>query len=252
MKYLQKFKIFESVEIKTGSKIEVIDSPDPNIRIEGDKQVCGNVFYHGAMLDDVNKSELSQYFSKEGRFQFKQTRLTTKKHKALFITPSFREALQWAQGNIFLEFDKHKKEKTSNISPSVYKVTLKPGILLERNVITNFEYGERERIESKGFSGSYGGVNPNPSSVIMSECGILNPNSVIDWELIQGNEILKYIKSDKYNPKLYNKNLNRESFDSLMKSIGINVPGIVGNKFIKNPIWDECEELFLDPFYKYS
>jgi hypothetical protein len=85
MKYLQKFKIFESVEIKTGSKIEVIDSPDPNIRIEGDKQVCGNVFYHGAMLDDVNNSELSQYFSKASAVMFATGRSTLKSYPIFLL-----------------------------------------------------------------------------------------------------------------------------------------------------------------------
>lgn len=227
----------------SGHNIEVINSPDTRIRIEGDKLVCGNVFYHGAMINDVKQGELPEYFSKKGtRFEFGASlkRLSGKSHEALFITPSFKEALFWANKNIRVEFK--DKEIPANVSPSVYKVTLKPGILLEYVVITHFSYGEKERLEKKGCCGTYGGVNSVPSTLNMSECGILNPSCVEGWELVSGGEnIIKQIDTDEYNTKVLNKNLDVDSFKKIMNSMGIDN---------KHPKWNEYKEKYLDPWHK--
>ena len=233
----------------TDRKIEVVSSSDTKIKTKDDKLICGNIFYHGAMLNDIKKEELPQYFSKKGtRFQIHIKRLSGIPHEALFVTPSFREAHKWAEANINVEFK--GREMAPNVSPSVYKVTLKPGIILLKKIITHFGYGAKEELEKKGVCGTYGGVNSKPSTVDMMECGIINPNCISDWELISGGENLAiHISADNINPKLYNKNLNPEKFEKLMKSMGI-------EKYIKpyetNPKWDEYKEKFLDPFYKYK
>lgn len=251
MKYIKLYEDYldNSTRDHSGEKIEVVDSPDARVRIENGKLVCGNVFYHGAMINDVTKEELPQYFSKkETRFETgtKLKRLSGKSHEALFITPSFREAFTWANQNINFEFK--GKELPSNVSASVYKVTLNPGIFLEYTVITHFSYGDKERLESKGCCGSYGGVNKIASSQIMSECGILSPSCISDWELISGGEnIEKGISSDEYNDKLFNKNLDKERFEKLMLNLGV-------EKYLsgynKNPKWDEYVKKYLGPWYK--
>ena len=238
-------------------KIEVISSSDTKIKTKDDKLICGNIFYHGAMLNDIKKEELPQYFSKKGtRFEFKQKRLSTKAHEALFITPSFNEAHSWADSQVQYEFfskgtsDTPTSEMAPNISPSVYKVTLKPGTILLKKIETHFGYGAKEELEKMGACGTYGGVNSKPSMINMMECGIINPNCISDWELISGGENLsKNISTDTLNPNVYNKKLNPKQFERLMKSMGV-------EKYTKpyetNPKWDEYKEKFLDPWYKGS
>jgi len=247
-------------------KIKVVDSSDPKIRINKDGELeCGNIFYHGAMLNDIKKEELPQYFSKTGtRFESKQKRLSGKPHEALFLTPSFREASMWASQNIRLEFygQRHfneppKREMASNVSASVYKVTLKPNIILLREVITHFGYGEKERVERNGACGTYGGVYSKPSTISMMECGIVNPECISDWVLVsKGDEFLKSVSDDTINTAIYNKNMNPHSFRDLMKSMGIeeydgyelNRDGSPSPIRKNNQKWDEYAEKFLDDY----
>jgi hypothetical protein len=242
MKYIKLYEDYldNSTRDHSGEKIEVVDSSDTRVRIENGKLVCGNVFYHGAMINDVTKEELPQYFSKkETRFEIKLKRLSGKVHEALFITPSFRESLAWAIANVGEEFK--NKELPSNVVPSVYKVTLKPGILLEYKVITHFSYGDKERLESNGCCGSYGGVNQTSSSLHMSECGIINPSCILNWELVKGDDVVKGIYSDKYNDKHFNKNLTKDQFEKLMLSWNVER---------NDPRWNEYKDQFLNPWYK--
>jgi hypothetical protein len=267
VKYLKKYQLFESesTEIIVGNArcplIEVIDSEDPNIRTEGGKLVCGNVFYHGAMLNDIQQNELTQYFSKKGsRFEIKLKRLSDGKlHSALFTTPSFREAMSWAMSNIKsqLGFTGDDMGKPKNVFASVYKVTLKPGIKLAQTVITNFEYGERQNLESKGVAGSYGGAPTTKG--FMAECGILSPDSVIKWELIKGGDILNHIKNDKTSVGLVastfkNKSMTKNQLDSFFDIAGIEryLDPEAPIRTKPTPEYKEADELLINPEIRWS
>lgn len=267
MKYLKKYRLFESesTEIIVGMArcplIEVIDSEDPNIRTEGGKLVCGNVFYHGAMLNDIQQNELNQYFSKKGsRFEIKLKRLSDGKlHSALFTTPSFREAMSWAMSNMKsqLGFTGGTMEKRpKNVFASVYKVTLKPGIKLAKTVITNFEYGERQNLESKGVAGSYGGAPTTKG--FMAECGILSSDSIIKWELIKGGDIINHIKNDNTSVGLVASTFKNKSMTNNQLDSFFNIAGIERYLDPEAPVrqpsteYKEAEELLINPEIRWN